>query len=322
MEINRVNQNTQNSKPKTTILYIGGFGRSGSTLLDKIYGEIDGFFSLGELRHSWQRCFVENQLSGDNKPFRESEFWQKVVDKAFGGFEQVPIEDILKLKTRLDRLRHVPRWMYKGIRPAPLQAALDQYGTILERFYGAIREVSGAKVLVDSSKHPSYAHLLAATERFDLRMLHMVRDSRACAHSWQRKVIRPEIHWKEEEIPRLSEFTCVWQWMGANALMAPFRKRLPEHYHVLRYEDLVRDPAATIHESLHGLGLGKPPLPFLDGTKATLGDNFTLAGNPFRFKKGDIQIRLDDEWKTKMPARSRRFVTLLTWPMLKHYGYL
>ena len=322
MEINRVNPNTQNSKPKTTILYIGGFGRSGSTLLDKLYGEIDGFFSLGELRHSWQRCFVENQLSGDNKPFRDSEFWQKVVDKVFGGFEQVPIDDILRLKTRLDRLRRVPHWMYKGIRTAPLQEALDQYGTIMERFYGAIQEVSGAKVLVDSSKHPSYAHLLAATERFDLRMLHMVRDSRACAHSWQRKVIRPEIHWKEEEMPRLGDFTSLWQWMGANALMALFKKKMPGRYHLLRYEDLVCVPTETIHASLQALGLGTPALPFLDGTRATLGSNLTLAGNPFRFKQGDVQIRLDDEWKTKMSPSSRRFVTALTWPMLRRYGYL
>ena len=32
------------------VLFIGGYGRSGSTLLDRVLGSTDGFFSAGELR--------------------------------------------------------------------------------------------------------------------------------------------------------------------------------------------------------------------------------------------------------------------------------
>ena len=37
-----------------TIVFIGGAGRSGSTLLEKILGNLDGCFSAGELRFIWQ----------------------------------------------------------------------------------------------------------------------------------------------------------------------------------------------------------------------------------------------------------------------------
>ena len=77
---------------KIKILYIAGAGRSGSTLIDILLGKIDGFTSFGELRWIWQRSFRENQLTGDDLPFKESPFWNEVVQQAFGGFDKIDPE--------------------------------------------------------------------------------------------------------------------------------------------------------------------------------------------------------------------------------------
>ena len=37
------------------VLYILGWGRSGSTVLGNILGEVDGFFCAGELHYLWER---------------------------------------------------------------------------------------------------------------------------------------------------------------------------------------------------------------------------------------------------------------------------
>ena len=42
--------NETNDVPRTKVLFIGGYGRSGSTLLDRLLGQIDGFVSVGEVR--------------------------------------------------------------------------------------------------------------------------------------------------------------------------------------------------------------------------------------------------------------------------------
>ena len=42
------------------VLYIAGEGRSGSTILGNILSQIDGFFSVGEMHHIWDRGFIEN----------------------------------------------------------------------------------------------------------------------------------------------------------------------------------------------------------------------------------------------------------------------
>ena len=76
------------------VLYIGGYGRSGSTLLDRLLGQMQGFHSVGEMWNIWQKCFIENQLCGCGKPFQECDFWSAVVEEGFGGFQQVDLEKI------------------------------------------------------------------------------------------------------------------------------------------------------------------------------------------------------------------------------------
>lgn len=43
------------------VLYIAGWGRSGSTILDNVLGQVEGFFSGGELSYLWERGLSENR---------------------------------------------------------------------------------------------------------------------------------------------------------------------------------------------------------------------------------------------------------------------
>ena len=87
------------------ILYIGGFGRSGSTLVERCLGQLDGFCAAGELRHLWSRGFVENQLCGCRQPLRDCAFWQAVVGEAYGGFTRLDAAALAALAQRVNRTR-------------------------------------------------------------------------------------------------------------------------------------------------------------------------------------------------------------------------
>ena len=52
-----------------------------------------------------------------------------------------------------------------------------------------------------------------------------------------------------------------------------------------------------------------------------LGPSHGLAGNPSRFKHGEVRLRVDDEWRTRMGKRPRRVVTAIAGPQLLAYGY-
>ena len=46
------------------VLYLGGFGRSGSTLIERLLGELPGVCPVGELVHLWQRGVLAGERRG------------------------------------------------------------------------------------------------------------------------------------------------------------------------------------------------------------------------------------------------------------------
>ena len=222
------------------ILYVGGWGRSGSTLLDLMLGQAPGVFSAGEIREIWQSGLVENRPCGCERPFRDCPFWQAVGDAGFGGWDRIPLSEILRLRYSLDRPWSFPA-LPLGRLVDPIGARIQAYTETLRRLYEAIAEVSGASVIVDSSNLPSHAFLLRSMPSIDLRMIHLVRDSRAVAFSWRKQVEKRRSDAPSAYLPQYDPGSSSVRWMLYNGLTQAFR---PLHvpYAFVRYEDLVRTP--------------------------------------------------------------------------------
>jgi len=94
------------------VLYIGGWGRSGSTLLAHVLGEVPGFVSVGELRYVWQAGPGANELCGCGLQFAECPFWTAVGEQAFGGWDKVDVDEVLALESAV--LRHRKRARIQG----------------------------------------------------------------------------------------------------------------------------------------------------------------------------------------------------------------
>ena len=99
---------------------------------------------------------------------------------------------MLALQKRVDRNRYIPSMVAPRLRPAA-QADLERYTDVLSRLYRGIGEVAGARVVIDASKHASTAFLLRRVPGIDLRVVHLVRDSRGVAYSWTKEVKKPEV---------------------------------------------------------------------------------------------------------------------------------
>jgi Sulfotransferase family len=299
------------------ILYIGGFGRSGSTLLERCLAQREGFCAVGEMRHVWDRSFAHDQLCGCGQPFRACAFWQAVVARAFGGFDRVDATAMMALGARVNRTRYVP---YLTVRPTRrYRADFARYAAALRPLYEAVRAVSGCRVIIDSSKEPSYACVLQAMPGVRLSVVHLVRDSRAVAFSWLKKKPIPDVHWKTAYMHRYSVTRSALWWLTFNGLCHGFAVR-PGRYLRLYYEEFARDPGGALARVLRHLG-EPASLPFVQGRTVTLGVDHTVSGNPTRFLRGAVEVRPDEAWRTEMAARDRRLVTACTAPYLLAYGY-
>ncbi len=309
------------SEASVGIVFVGGYARTGSTLLDRILGGIPGFASFGEMRHVWDRCFRGNQLCGCGVPFRECAFWTEVAREAFGGFDGARADAVSRTKRSVDGFWNLPRIAGgRRLSSAAYRRRLEDYRSSVARLYRAMRSVSGARFLVDSTKDPQHAFVLKGIPGFDVRFVHLVRDSRAVAHSWRREVRRPEVHWRELNMPRYPSLRSAMAWDLAN-LAAEATRPSGFPYVRVRYEDLVTDARCEIERIVDSLSLGPADLSHMEGARLHLGTAHTTAGNPVRFQEGWIELRADDEWRTRMNGADRSAVTAITLPLLRRYGY-
>jgi hypothetical protein len=300
------------------VLFIGGYGRSGSTLLDRLLGEVDGVCSAGELRHVFQEGYVENRLCGCGEEFRACPFWREVTDAGFGGMDRFDPAEILEAKRRVDRWWRIPQ-LATGAATGSRRSDLARYRNALRRLYMAIGSVSGAEVIVDSSKDVSHGYVLRGLgDPIELYVAHLVRDSRAVAHSWQRRKFNPG---SGRDMDRYGLVRTSAEWTAINALTA-LHRRLGARYVSLRYRELAEDPAAAIGSLLGLIGEGHRPIPQFVDRNVELGVSHTAAGNPMRFRNGRTEVRPDRAWRERMPAPSRALVTALTIPSLVRYRFL
>ena len=281
------------------VIYLGGLGRSGSTLVERLLAELPGVCSVGEVVHMWQRGVVEDERCGCGEPFSGCGFWRDVGQAAFGGWARLDAGRVAELRGVVDRTRHIPL-LAAPVLPPRVRRDLDEYLGYYTRVYPAITEVSGCPIVVDSSKHASLAFCLRRQPGLDLRVIHVVRDSRAVAYSWTKRVSRPD----SAAASYMTTYTparAAGHWNVQNqALQLLARTGTPTLR--VRYEDLVTAPADTLARIADFAGLP--------------------AGGPaLRFLTGRIAIRGDERWRSAMPASQRRTVTALTFPLLAHYGY-
>ena len=298
--------------PRITVLSINGWCRNGSTIIGNLLNEVDGFFHAGELHFRWKNAYGNgsNTTCGCGVDLVRCPIWSRVLaaELPLGSDPAVHAREVAQRQSGSLRTRHTWRVLRDG-RGSDVRR--EHAGT-MARTYRAIAEVTGARVIVDSTKIPGEAALLPSVPGIDPLYLHLVRDPRAVAHSWSRQ--KGYVH-------AMPPARSAAYWVGFNLASRALCKRHPERSTVMRYEDFIQDPAAAIG-SLIALCGGDPSDNPVHGRTAELGANHTVTGNPDRFKIGATEIRaFDGVWQAELSTYAKLATLALSWPLLRHYGY-
>ena len=305
--------------------YIGGTGRSGSTLLELILGSLPGFVAVGELYTIWSEGVVLDHRCGCGETFHACPFWTRVGERAFGGWHRLDAEALARLQPpAIGRLRQLPGLASRRLRGPELADALENYGETMATLYEAIAEVGEAQVVIDASKSGGHAFLLAAVPRIDPRVVHLVRDPRGVAYSWTRRIVRPDVPGGETMLGPRSISRTDREWLLQN--LAPhFLSIFSIPRTLTRYEDLIAEPAAELARILRFLGedeLAGEIAERVRGNEFDVTPTHAIAGNPLRFAYGRMRIKADDQWREALSPRTQRLVLLQTLPLAARYGYL
>lgn len=295
------------------VVYIAGWGRSGSTLLGNMLDQVDGLCFIGELRLR-HPARIENRRCGCGAPLSDCEVWGAVWREVGGGGAAA---EAMVGRGQALATRHLPllattvgrRWLESRTRPER---------EALPRLYRAIQRVTGSRVIVESSKFPLYAFVLALVPEVDVYVVHLIRDARAVAFSQQREVPRPDTI-TPTFMPRYGPLKSAALWMTWNLGAELLGRYRPARFLRMRYDDLVARPRECIRRILALTGEPVGRLEFLGAGAVTLRPGHSVAGNPVRLRSGVVPLRADVEWRTRMRARDRWLVTACTWPLLWRY---
>jgi hypothetical protein len=294
------------------ILYIAAKGRSGSTILGRVLGAIEGFAYVGEVRLGL-RNLDDDRLCGCGTPVARCPTWRAVIDQFDPGMLQGS-RDVFR---RGLRTRHLPAALVgaEGWLRSRVSTELESG----ERLYRAIRSVTGARMIVDSSKSPAWGVMLSLIPSVVLHVIHLVRDPRAVAHSWSRR--KPQADNSGYERGRQGPVSSAATWAVSNAWAEVCWRRATGGRLRLRYEDFAAHALAAV-QSIMNLTAARPSrLPFVDERLVDLPLDHAVAGNTARMATGSLTIVPDEEWRSTMPPGARRLVASLTHPLMRRYGY-
>lgn len=300
-------KNLQEIKP-VTVVYIAGYGRSGSTLLDAILGNHPDIFGAGELTWLFRRA-IEGDKCSCGVSLKACEFWSQVFSSVSQQLDGLTLE-----RAAAVTLDNEAIWKR--------QADAELYSHLWSTTFQVISKVSGKRIIVDSSKTSrcSYhrMHQLLRSPGLALKPVHLIRDPRAVMWSSFRGSNRKleAGHARSGTLPMMRGFAG---WLFANGAFE-WTKNDRDGVHELRYEDLTMDPG----NSLAGLG-GYLSLDFSDVlSQLGRGDQIHIGhatgGNRMR-RSGKVVICPDWEWKEKL-GRFGHMLSLIAKPLMVKYRYV
>jgi hypothetical protein len=277
--------------------YIGGSGRSGSTILDMMLGANSNAFSTGQLDdlRSWidtgGYCTCGHAVS-------ECSFWREILKS------NDPIPPAINLTGRAQKVTSTLRVLASGATPREAREVESAWA-----LFDRLADQSGKHVVIDSSKAALRLARLARNPRGKrLRVVHLVRDARGyvTSQSFSTRAESPQGTFGYTSAQ--SKWAAAIDWVVQNLLMlmvgvVAFRGR----YVVITYEQMMKHPDRTLARLADLLEMRYEPsmLPPLDRTEFHL-----IGGNSARL--AFAELRYDDKWRHKLTSREKFLIHMMS----------
>jgi hypothetical protein len=304
------------SQPEAEAVFIVGVSRSGTTLMRKVLGSHSRIAVAAEnhfLGHllPWEGARVYLRRAGD---LRDDAAVRRLVELVYAGRLQRP--------TWLREPSPYWRWLTRSVPRADLETRLlvaerserGVFSTLL-RTYADRRHkaIMGEK----TPAHVGWADTLLGWYPGG-RIVHMVRDPRAVYVSELRRRLEHPVsvpyRWLVH-VPLLMRVFVLhevaWAWAGAVRHHRDLSRRYPGAYRMVRFEDLVRDPDATITGVCDFLGVAMEP--------ALLRQRVVSKGS--RVGERGFDAGAAERWRSTIGRGAERWLRVLLGGRLAELGY-
>jgi hypothetical protein len=310
-------ENSSTVKP-LRVLYIAGYGRSGTTLLDIALGQHAAIAGAGEIATLSRHVWSHNEYCSCGQPASDCPLWGPIGRQWSGSFP-LP-SSIVDYKREQENIESILGFR-RILRRTLTRRSFQSYAEKTFRLFEAIKHHSGKEIIVDSSKLPGRALALTSIPGIDLFVVHLVRDGRGVAWSLLQSYKRDVKAGVQKEIRPKSALRTAARWCVVNVATEALRWKLGRGRYIrVKYEDLVVDPVPTLERigEMIDLDLADIALKLQGGEP--IQPTHQIAGNRLRMNKS-IRLVGDEAWRTHLPARERAAFDRLGGWLLRRYGY-
>ena len=223
-------------KKQTIIIYIAGYGRSGSTLVSILLDNLPNVISVGEVAALPFYYGKDGLGCSCSEGYEECPLWGRVIGQLPGGVDFV--------KEMGEYQKRIEPWYTKLLKGYD-KYDLSEYKKYMTKFFETIHNETENRIIVDSSKS-SYkttwrALALSTIDNVKLILVHLIRDLKSVVSSCKKgrnvnlvKGGRRRSHLRAS----MSAFTG---WVTANMAARYTHQQLEsKHSIVTEYKDLVR----------------------------------------------------------------------------------
>ena len=294
---------------KLKVIYLMGSGRSGSTLMNIIFGNHPDIVAPGELNNI-NRLPQSKFTCSCGERVEACEFWKDVMKVWENSSNPGAVETYMNAMPVIERSKSPLAWLKLGFNFYNKEY-VEQYLQETYNLLKAIQSQSKKSVIVDISKNPLRAYAMMQHPNIDMKIIHLVRDVRGVSWSLN-KFVKVEV--KQQKVWRTALF-----WVVVNKL-SNFVRNKAKNSALIRYEDFVKYPEKTTREICDICEIDPQPIIDIVNGDVALKDAHIMAGNKLR-KEKSITLKMDTAWHKGMGKKKLRIVKLIAGRTMKGYGY-
>jgi sulfotransferase family protein len=289
------------------LIYIAGYGRSGSTILNILLLQPDGVVGMGELINVFQSGWTVNRNCSCGEKTLECPFWGKVKD-AWEINSNYSIQKYASIQKKYRRIFAMPYLFWLRLFP---DKRYKKFKEDTELLYDVIFKVSGCNTIIDSSKDASWLYLMKNTN-LNPSIIHLVRDGRSVLKSIRRL-------WRKGVKPK-STFSIALSWVGNNIMVEILKRNTKNIF--IKYEDLISAPEKVLDKIDNNFNIGLSDVKTAISNGAPLTKKHLIAGNPIRLEK-DLIFQKEKGLRNdiKLSKRDELIFKITGYFLLKKYKY-
>lgn len=298
------------------IIYIGGYSRSGSTILDIALGTHENCVSVGEVCYLGDDWCLPHRFCSCGRRYDACHFWQGLFAHDAEAKTWSTALRAIESRPRLSRL----------LTDTVDSCEAEHYRTAHTKLAEHVRSRSGRSIIVDSSKNArdaaGRALALRQLAQEEVYFIHLVRHPAAVVNSFHTK----GSNWAAEGHGRakpLLEFRAAVGWTLANQISARIAAKLgPGHALRVRCEDLREQPEKILGQIGKFCGIDACPLLARLSPTESFEVGHNVGGNRLRREKAPrIHAPEKTEPTASLPFIHRLAVELVGGKLRSRFGY-